>query len=190
MTETDLLLLASAVILPICIANLLPSPDECAADDWLRLSSGRWMPRIGLGTAGLTEPALVERAVSDALDVGYRMIDTADLYENHRQIANALNLTLPRLGLERNQFHFKGSSQHSFIVSLNSREDIFLTTKLRPTDLGDTRCRYAVSRFLEELSTDYLDLLLIHAPVVPPILNMAPSPTQQVKLMHSCFVPG
>ena len=190
MAETDLLLLTSAVILPICIANLLPSPDECAADDWLRLSSGRWMPRIGLGTAGLTEPALVERVVSDALDVGYRMIDTADLYENHRQIANALNLTLPRLGLERNQFHFKVSSQHSFIVSLNSREDIFLTTKLRPTDLGDTRCRYAVSRFLEELSTDYLDLLLIHAPVVPPILNMAPSPTQQVKLMHSCFVPG
>ena len=103
MTETDLLLLTSVVILPICIANLLPSPDECAADDWLRLSSGRWMPRIGLGTAGLTEPVLVERVVADALDVGYRMIDTADLYENHRQIASALNLTLPRLGLERNQ---------------------------------------------------------------------------------------
>ena len=73
----------------------------------------------------------------------------------------------------------------SINVNFTSREDIFLTTKLRPTDLGGTRCRYAVSRFLEELSTDYLDLLLIHAPDVPPILSMAPSSAQQVILM-SC----
>ena len=63
------------------------------------------------------------------------------------------------------------------------REDIFLTTKLRPTDLGGTRCRYAVARFLEELGTNYLDLLLIHAPTVPAILSMAPSPYQQVLLI-------
>ena len=69
------------------------------------------------------------------------------------------------------------------------REDIFLTTKLRPTDLGRTRCRYAVSRFLEELSTDYLDLLLIHAPDVPPILSMAPSPTKQELLMQAGVLP-
>ena len=41
------------------------------------------------------------RVVSDALTAGYRMIDTADLYENHRQIATALNISLPSLGLER-----------------------------------------------------------------------------------------
>ena len=41
------------------------------------------------------------RVVSDALTAGYRMIDTADLYENHRQIATALNVSLPSLGLER-----------------------------------------------------------------------------------------
>ena len=63
------------------------------------------------------------------------------------------------------------------------REDIFLTTKLRPTDLGGTRCRYAVARFLEELGTNYLDLLLIHAPTVPAILSMAPTPYQQVLLI-------
>ena len=87
------------------------------------------------------------------------------------------------------------SSTFSFInVNLTSREDVFLTTKLRPTDLGGTRCRYAVSRFLEELSTDYLDLLLIHAPDVPPILSMAPSSLQQVILMschaHPLAIPG
>ena len=77
----------------------------------------------------------------------------------------------------------------SINVNLTSREDIFLTTKLRPTDLGGTRCRYAVSRFLVELSTDYLDLLLIHAPDVPPILSMAPSPTQQEILTDTEVLP-
>ena len=64
------------------------------------------------------------------------------------------------------------------------REDIFLTTKLRPTDLGGTRCRYDVARFLEELGTNYLDLLLIHAPTVPAILSMAPTPYQQVLVIR------
>ena len=102
--EATLLLLTSVTLLPFCMTQMLPASheDECGADDWLRLSSGHWMPRVGLGTAGLTEPSLVTRVVADALDVGYRLIDTADLYENHRQIASALNLTLPRLGLERN----------------------------------------------------------------------------------------
>ena len=59
------------------------------------------MPKLGLGTAGLTDPDVVSRVVSDALTAGYRMIDTADLYENHRQIATALNVSLPSLGLER-----------------------------------------------------------------------------------------
>ena len=192
MTEATLLLLTSgSLFLPFCLAQILPPSheDECGADDWLRLSSGHWMPRIGLGTAGLTEPDLVARVVADALDVGYRLIDTADLYENHRQIASALNLTLPRLGLHRNQ-SFSNSSRHAiFCHNVNSREDIFLTTKLRPTDLGGTRCRYAVSRFLDELSTDYLDLLLIHAPDVPPILSMAPSPTQQEILTDTGVLP-
>lgn len=67
------------------------------------------------------------------------------------------------------------------------REDIFLTTKLRPTDLGGTRCRYAVARFLEELGTNYLDLLLIHAPTVPAILSMAPTPYQQVLVSVDTF---
>ena len=106
MTQATLLLFASSALLPFCISHLLPTShdeEECGADDWLALSSGHWMPRIGLGTAGLTEPTQVARVVSDALAAGYRMIDTADLYENHRQIATALNATLPRFGLERNQ---------------------------------------------------------------------------------------
>lgn len=88
--------------------------------------------------------------------------DTADLYSNHQQIAASLAESLPALGLRR--------------------EDLFLTTKLRPTDLGYLQCKFAVRRFLEELSTTYLDLVLIHGPEVPPILGMAPSPSDQSRL--------
>ena len=63
-----------------------------------------------------------------------------------------------------------------------TREDIFIETKIRPTDLGYLKCKYAVSRFLEELSTSYIDLVLIHAPEVPPILSMAPSMMEQKRL--------
>ena len=62
------------------------------------------------------------------------------------------------------------------------REDLFLTTKIRPTDLGYLKCKFAVRRFLEELSTTYLDLVLVHAPDVPPILGMAPSRSDQSML--------
>ena len=88
--------------------------------------------------------------------------DTADLYSNHQQIAASLAVSLPELGLRR--------------------EDLFLTTKIRPTDLGYLQCKYAVRRFLEELSTTYLDLVLVHAPEVPPILGMGPSRSDQSRL--------
>ena len=88
--------------------------------------------------------------------------DTADLYSNHKQLATSLAVSLPKLGL--------------------TREDLFLTTKIRPTDLGYLQCKFAVRRFLEELSTFYLDLVLIHDPHVPPILGMAPSRSDQKTL--------
>ena len=138
MTEATLLLLTSgSLFLPFCLAQILPPSheDECGADDWLRLSSGHWMPRIGLGTAGLTEPDLVARVVADALDVGYRLIDTADLYENHRQIASALNLTLPRLGLHRNQ-SFSNSSFVTMCVWIPGRTFSLQRSFVRLTWVG------------------------------------------------------
>ena len=131
-------------------------------DQTMLLNNGVRMPVVGLGTAGLTDQDTVTRAVDAAVKHGYRMIDTADLYDNHHQISMALNTSLTKHGL--------------------SREDVFLVTKIRPTDLGHLRCHHAVSRFLEELSTAYLDLVLIHAPVVPPILSMAPTPHRQRQL--------
>ena len=126
------------------------------------LNNGEKMPLIGLGTAGYTDQQLLTTALSSALSAGYRMIDTADLYSNHQQIAAALEVILPTQGL--------------------SRTNLFITTKIRPTDLGYLKCKYAVKRFLEELSTPYLDLVLIHAPHVPPILSMGPGPEGQKQL--------
>ena len=88
--------------------------------------------------------------------------DTADLYNNHQQIGRAINASLDRHGLRR--------------------EDMFLVTKLRPTDLGHLKCVHAVPRLLEELGTSHLDLLLIHAPDIPPILGMAPGLEDQKRL--------
>ena len=120
------------------------------------------MPIVGLGTAGYTDQDLITHTLSTAIRAGYRLIDTADLYSNHQQIAAALGVILPEQGLDR--------------------ADLFITTKIRPTDLGYLKCRYAVKRFLEELSTSYLDLVLIHSPTVPPILSMGPGPEQERQL--------
>lgn len=81
-----------------------------------------------------------ERAVKEAIEVGYRHIDTADRYGNHLEVGKAINES----GIERS--------------------DLFLTTKLWDEDLSGVRVALAVDRFLQELNTEYIDLLLIHWP--------------------------
>jgi len=135
--------------------------DSQSCDEVLKVNfeNGQVMPGIGLGTAGFTDQDLITRVIDAALSSGYRMIDTADLYNNHQQISLALENLLPKYGLQR--------------------QDIFIITKIRPSDLGYLKCKYTISRFLEELSTNFLDLVLIHAPDIPPILGMAPSRSDQ-----------
>jgi diketogulonate reductase-like aldo/keto reductase len=79
-----------------------------------------------------------ERSVRCALDLGYRHIDTADVYENHKLVGKGIK-NWPR-------------------------EEIFLVSKLFSSDLLPEKVASAVPRFLKELATDYLDLLLIHWP--------------------------
>lgn len=100
---------------------------------------GRPMPALGLGTWQLTGTAC-ERAVRSALDIGYRHIDTAEMYGNEADIGRAL--TAARV----------------------AREALFVTTKiwtnhLRARDVGPT-----LDGSLRKLRTDYVDLLLIHWP--------------------------
>ena len=105
----------------------------------LQLKSGYQMPALGFGTWKLSGPNAKE-VVKHALAVGYRHIDTADHYGNHREIGEAI--------------HESGIP----------RQEIFLTSKVWRDSLHAQAVQSVIGRFLQELNTDYLDLLLVHWP--------------------------
>ena len=102
------------------------------------LNNGERMPMVGIGTF-LLSPAEAENSVYEALKAGYPMIDTANAYMNERGVGRGIK------------------------KSGASREDIFLVTKLWPTEYenGDK----AIDDTLARLDTDYIDLLFLHQPV-------------------------
>ncbi|KAK9767156.1 hypothetical protein K7432_003248 [Basidiobolus ranarum] len=104
------------------------------------------MPSIGLGTYRVKDPELVKQAVSNAVRVGYRLIDSATVYKNEGVIGDVV-----RELLEDKELNLK-------------REDLFITSKLAPKDQGYEKCYTAVTNSLERFNLDYLDLYLIHWP--------------------------
>ncbi len=107
----------------------------------LRLNNGLQMPRFGLGVYKMRPGATTKQAVGKALELGYRLIDTARLYGNERDVGAALRES----GLPR--------------------REIFVTTKLRNPDQGYDRALRAFDESLEALGLDDVDLYLIHFPV-------------------------
>jgi 2,5-diketo-D-gluconate reductase A len=105
----------------------------------LPLNSGVSIPQFGVG-AFLLPPSQTEKLILSALEVGYRHIDTAAMYENEVEIGRAIN---------RSQI---------------ARQDIYLTTKVRNSDHGFQSTKRAFAQSLVDLQTDYLDLYLIHWP--------------------------
>ncbi len=105
-----------------------------------KLNNGITMPLLGLGVYDMYKEA-AEQAVEDALTIGYRLIDTASMYENEIEIGNAIK----RSGI--------------------NREEIFLTTKLNNTDHGYDQALKAFDDSLKKLGQDYVDLYLIHWPI-------------------------
>src|SRR4051794_29081836 len=104
------------------------------------LNNGVAMPLLGFGVFQVPDLAECERAVRDAIDVGYRLIDTAAAYGNEEAVGRAI----------------KGAGV--------PREDLFITTKLWIQDAGEGPTRAAFERSLARLGLDYLDLYLIHQP--------------------------
>ncbi|MGZ5255167.1 MAG: aldo/keto reductase [Flavitalea sp.] len=104
------------------------------------LSNGIQMPLLGLGVYDMYNKE-AEQAVADALEIGYRLIDTASLYINEREIGHAVKQS----GLPRNE--------------------IFVTTKVGNGDQGFDATLSAFEKSLEKLDMDYVDLYLIHWPV-------------------------
>lgn len=100
----------------------------------------RKIPALGFGTWQLKGEDCTQ-SVLKALEIGYRHIDTAQIYENEEHVGAAIG----KSGVKR--------------------EDIFLTTKVWMSNLGEKLFRPSVEESLRKLKTDYVDLLLIHWPV-------------------------
>jgi len=106
----------------------------------VELANGVHMPRLGLGTYRSAEGGDVEGAVTAALELGYRSIDTASLYGNEAGIGRAI------------------------VASGVPREEIFLASKMWNNEQGYDETLAAFARSIERLGTDYLDLYLVHWP--------------------------
>ena len=106
----------------------------------LTLPTGSPIPVLGFGTYKVA-PEDTYDAVRRALDVGYRHIDTAQMYGNEAEVGAALDAS----GIARDQ--------------------IFLTTKVDNSNHEPERAAASITRSLEELRTDYVDLLLVHWPL-------------------------
>ena len=106
-----------------------------------KLNNGLEMPKLGIGMYVLT-PDQAENSVYHALKDGYRLIDTANVYMNERGVGRGIKRAI-REGICK-------------------REDIFLTTKLWPSEYKYDDALKAIDETLARLDTDYIDLLLLH----------------------------
>ena len=104
------------------------------------LNNGTTMPILGFGVFQIPDPAECERSVIDAVNAGYRLIDTAASYMNEAAVGNGI----------RN--------------SGVARQDLFITSKLWVQDTGYVNTQNAIEQSLQRLQLDYLDLFLIHQP--------------------------
>src|SRR6202453_4554088 len=104
------------------------------------LSSGREMPTIGLGTWPMNDLE-VRSVVAKAIEIGYRLFDTAAIYGNERGVGEGIRDS----GVDRSK--------------------IFVTTKIRGATHGASRTRQEVLASLDRLRTTYLDMVLIHWPL-------------------------
>ena len=103
----------------------------------IKLNNGVEMPVLGYGVFQVP-PQEAERCVSDALSVGYRLIDTAQAYFNEKGVGEAV----AKSGIKR--------------------EDLFLVTKMWISNNGEEKAARSIDESLRNLKTDYIDLLLIH----------------------------
>lgn len=107
--------------------------------DYVTLNNGVKMPKLGYGVYQ-TPPEETERCVLEAIQVGYRSIDTAQAYGNEEGVGNAL----AKCGLPREEF--------------------FITTKVWISNAGYEKAEASILESLKKLQTHYIDLLLIHQP--------------------------
>ncbi|EEJ71931.1 oxidoreductase, aldo/keto reductase family protein [Lactobacillus ultunensis DSM 16047] len=103
-----------------------------------KLNDGNEMPQLGFGVFQIPDHDEAVKAVESAIANGYRLIDTAEAYNNQKAVGDAI----------------KNSDVN--------RDDIFLTTKLWVSNFTYEKATKSINNDLEELGTDYLDLMLLH----------------------------
>lgn len=123
------------------IATINATEKDVNGQPYVMLNNGLWMPRFGIGTFNVPGDSVAEDAVAYALKCGYRHIDTAHAYRVERGVGRAIK------------------------ESGIPREEIWLTSKLWPTEYGEGKTMEAIDRMLERLQTDHIDLLYVHQPM-------------------------
>lgn len=108
--------------------------------DYIKLNNGVEMPMLGFGVFQVTGAPECEKAVSEALAAGYRLVDTASVYGNEQAVGTAI------------------------LKSGLPREELFVTTKVWISESGYERTKRAFEASLDRLELEYLDLYLIHMP--------------------------
>ena len=106
----------------------------------VKLNNGVEMPKLGFGVFKVTDLDQCEQAVVDAIDSGYRLIDTAAAYQNEAAVGRAIK----RSGVDR--------------------KELFITSKLWVSDANYERAQKGIEQSLNNLGLDYLDLYLLHQP--------------------------
>ncbi len=104
----------------------------------MSLNDGNSIPQIGFGVYLLWEYEACKKAVLEALALGYRHIDTAQLYRNERAVGDAIR------------------------ESGIPREEIYITTKIWITDYGYEKAKVAIEKSLNRMKIEYIDLMLLH----------------------------
>ena len=107
--------------------------------EYIKLYNGVEMPQIGYGVYQVT-PEECERCVSDALNVGYRMIDTAQAYANEEGVGNAVK----KSGI--------------------ARDEVFIVSKIWISNYGYEKAKASIDESLRKLQMEYIDLMLLHQP--------------------------
>lgn len=108
---------------------------------YITLNNGVKMPALGFGVFQINDEKECERSVIDAINVGYRLIDTAQSYGNEEAVGRAIK----KSGI--------------------NREELFITTKVWISNAGYEKAKKSIELSLKKLQLDYLDLLLIHQPL-------------------------
>lgn len=109
--------------------------------EYVTLNNGVKMPMIGFGVFEIPKEKTAE-CVFYAIEVGYRMIDTAQAYYNEKEVGDGIKKAIKEFGL--------------------NREDIFITTKVWVTEFGYDKTKASVEESLRKLQVEYIDLVLIH----------------------------